>query len=123
MEPGNDYTIAITHLSAPAASDQSDNDFSITVTVGSPNGGESWRANTSNSITWAGIDSGKADIELYKGGVKDSDIATNINNDGTYWWSIPSGQTPGTDYSVRITTRTTPPYTDDSDASFTITAP
>jgi hypothetical protein len=121
-DPGNDYRIEVTSLAVSAATDQSNADFTINITVITPNGGEDWQQGTQHSLQWAGTDGNQVVIELYKGGVKDSDIKTT-NNDGQTNWTIPAGQTPGSDYSIKMTTQTTPAYSDDSDAYFTISSP
>jgi hypothetical protein len=41
---------------------------------------------------------------------------------GSYPWTIPSTQTLGTDYKIRITSTSIAAYTDKSNANFTISA-
>ena len=63
--------------------DANDSVFSIvpaglqTVTVTSPNGGESWQAGSAQSITWTqtGL-TGSVTIDLYKGGVFQKTLGT-----------------------------------------------
>ena len=56
LAPGTDYTVRITSLNVPSVKDSSDSYFEITppptVTVTSPNGGESWGAGTIHTLTW-----------------------------------------------------------------------
>ncbi|MCP4148787.1 MAG: hypothetical protein GY757_13655, partial [bacterium] len=75
-------------------------------------------AGTSNNITWSysGL-SGDVTIDLYKGGVFDSNIATTSVTTGSYSWSLPAAQAEGTDYKVRIYQGSVEDY---SNSSFTI---
>src|SRR3989304_3646197 len=96
----------------------------ITVTV--PNGGESWARGTTQTIRWtyAGNPGSSVKIELLKGDVVKSAIAKNTligsNGTGSYSWKIPSNQTAGTDYKIRITSTTISNYSDMSNGNFTI---
>jgi len=96
----------------------------ITVTV--PNGGESWARGTTQTIRWtyAGNPGSSVKIELLKGDVVKSTIAKNTsigsNGTGSYSWKIPSNQTAGTDYKIRITSTTISNYSDMSNGNFTI---
>jgi hypothetical protein len=117
----SDYRIRISSVPVPAENDQSNGDFTIEkITVTAPNGGQDWGVGTTRSITWSSSSAGDVKIELLKGGIFDSTIDTSTSNDGSYSWTIPSGQATGSDYSVGITTLTTPEYSDESDAYFTI---
>lgn len=110
----------------------SDGTFTIatapTITVTSPNGGETWGAYTDvpHTITWASSDiqSGGVNIFLYKGGVLYSQITQGTANDGSFDWRIPTGQPYGTDYKIRVQgTDTLYQWIyDDSDGFFTIDA-
>jgi hypothetical protein len=95
----------------------------IGITVLFPNGSEDWQAGSTNTITWAyaGPVGNKIMIELLKNDTVTRTItkATSINK-GFYKWSIPSDQTAGTDYKIRITSTTNPYFTDTSDNNFTI---
>ena len=96
------------------------------VTVVTPNGGESWKAGTRHTISWtyAGV-SGDVKIELMKGGSlsrvisKSTEIGTGGN--GSFSWAISSGQTAGNDYKIRVTSLSEPACTDTSNSNFTIT--
>jgi ribosomal protein S28E/S33 len=94
------------------------------VTVTSPNGGESWKRGTSNAITWNRAGASQAanvKIELLKGTSVNRVIASSTPNDGTQSWAIPSNQAIGTDYKIRITSvGHNPSYTDSSNANFQI---
>lgn len=90
----------------------------VSLTLTSPNGGESWQAGETHNITWSQkYLSGTATLALYKGGTKAADIGSMSATAGTYEWAIPRSTAAGTDYRVRITQGTT---VDASDADFTI---
>jgi parallel beta-helix repeat protein len=95
----------------------------ITVTI--PNGGENWRRGTVNTIRWTynGTVGPYVRIDLLKNGLLSRTIASRASMGsggfGSYRWSISGGQTPGTDYKVRVTS-TSAPYGDTSDNNFTI---
>jgi hypothetical protein len=101
------------------------NAFSIV----SPNGGETLTAGSTQTIRWnyGGKPGSFVKIELLKGGVINKTLSyfTSIGSagSGTYNWAIPSNQTSGSDYSVRITSATNSSYTDMSDSNFTIVGP
>ncbi len=97
-----------------------------TITVVTPNGGESWKAGTRHTISWtyAGV-SGDVKIELIKGGILSRVIsnstAIGTGGNGSFSWVIPSGQTAGTNYRIRVTSLSEPACTDTSNNNFTIT--
>ena len=97
------------------------------VTVTSPNAGETWQAGTSdNTISWtyAGNPGGNVKIQLYKGGVLNKTIISSTpigsNGSGSFNWTIPAGQIPGTDYKIQVISTTNSSYKDISDRNFTI---
>ena len=93
------------------------------ITVTSPNGGEIWQAGTTRTISWTytGSPGSAVKIELYKGGVFHSPITSSTSiGSGSYNWTIPSTQTPGTDYKIKVTSTTNGAYYDYSDNNFTI---
>ncbi len=132
---GSDYKLRVTGTVTPAggsiATDSSDAYFSLipeTLTVTSPNGGESWVGGTIHEITWTSTGSSTAavTIELVKPGVANKVIVSSTPNNGSYDWAIPMTQALGSDYRVKIT-RTTFPVgstaaTDSSNADFAIIA-
>jgi len=92
------------------------------VTVLFPNGGEKWIKGTTNMLKWGYSNSGpNVKIELLKGGIFNSLIASSTPNDGSYSWIVPTTQTLGTDYKIRITSNSA--YKDVSDNNFAITNP
>jgi len=105
------------------------------MTVISPNGGESYTPRSTCPITWtADLGTGpKVNIDLYKGGVYHSSIASSIGNSGSYSWTLPSDVPAGTDYTIRVSSKwmeeheplpggtyTSGPVCDFSDRYFTI---
>ena len=103
---GNDYKIKITSVNTGSVYDFSDNNFTInpkTITVTSPNGGETWNAGEDYQITWSANFSEYVRIQLFKNGTYNSTIDDYTpSSDGTYLWTIPSSQTPGIDYKIKI---------------------
>jgi hypothetical protein len=110
-----------------AASDTSNLNFTITsraVTLLTPNGGETFTAGQTNSITWTSrLVTGSMNIEVnrnYPTGSWET-VATNASNSGIFSWYLSS---PGSSNArVRITSVTYPGVTDESDGSFTIFVP
>jgi subtilase family serine protease len=129
--PGNDYKMKITSTTNPVYNDSSNANFNIStltpgITVVSPNGGENWKAGTTQAIKWtsSGSPGTNVKIELLKGGTLNSTITTSTPiSTNPYNWTIPSNQTPGNDYKMKITSTTNPVYNDSSNANFNISAP
>ena len=95
-----DYRIRITSTSA--YTDTSNNNFAITtgttapsITVTSPDGGESWIRGSSHAITWtsSGTAGSNVKIELLKAGVSVQTLSASTRIDGTFSWTIPTGLT------------------------------
>jgi len=130
MATGTDYRIRITSTTSSSITDMSNTYFTIasappasTITVTSPNGGESLIRGTTPKITWtsSGSAGSYVKIELLKAGVVSKTISTSSPNDGTYSsWTIPSTLATGTDYRIRITSTTNAAITDTSNNYFTI---
>jgi hypothetical protein len=107
----------------------SDSDFTIaapTITVVSPNGGETWPVGSIQTIRWSytGNPGSYLKIELLKGGAVNRTIVSSASKgrggSGSRNWTIPANQAPGTDYSIRVTSTTNGAYTDTGDSDFTI---
>jgi hypothetical protein len=88
------------------------------ITVVSPNGGESWLAGSSNTITWTSNISDDVKIELYKGGNNFYTIANSTSNVGNYIWTIPDTLPSRTDYKVKISSVLDNNLYDFSDSGF-----
>ncbi|MEJ2196805.1 MAG: Ser-Thr-rich GPI-anchored membrane family protein, partial [Ignavibacteriaceae bacterium] len=120
---GSDYTIKITSVDSSNVFDFSDSPFTIfspSIIVTSPNGGEIWQAGSQQLITWTDNIAENVEIQLYKGGVFDSQIDPSDPSDGSYTWSIPVNTVPDSDYTIRISSVDNGVILDESDASFTI---
>jgi hypothetical protein len=98
-----------------------------TATLTSPNGGESWVANTVHNITWTATDNvGVTSVDLLystDGGATFTTIATGLANTGSYAWTVPN--TPTTNGIVKVVAHDAAGNvgSDVSNAAFTITAP
>lgn len=100
-----------------------------TITVTSPNGGEDWTAGSMHNVTWNYTDDPgtQVKIELLKDGAVNTVISSGTpvgtEGAGSYSWTIPGNQAPGSDYTVRVTSTSDSSCTDTSDGNFSITAP
>ncbi len=120
----SDYRIHITSVGAPGDTDKSNNDFSVVANprvVYPSTWGIAWNRGSHYSIKWADIAGPHVKIRLYKGGVLSRTISAATPNDGAFVWSVPVGQTPGTDYKIRVNS-TTVPESDWSNNPFEIAA-
>ena len=88
------------------------------ITVLTPNGGESWLAGTSNTITWTSNISDDVKIELYRGGSIMYTITNSTSNSGSYLWTIPDTLHSGINYKIKITSVLDNNITDYSDSGF-----
>lgn len=127
METRNDYKIIVTSLSDSSVKDESNSTFTIAdpdpaLSVTSPNGGETWTAGTTHNITWSSVSipvNADIKIELLKGSSVNRTITSTARN-GTHSWTVPSTQTDGSDYRVRLTYVSSPSVQDTSDSYFSI---
>jgi hypothetical protein len=96
---------------------------SITVTYPS-NSGINLQAGQVVNIQWTGSNiTGNVKIELFKGGNLNGTIANSVAyNSSPYPWAILSGQTPGSDYKIKITSLDNNNIYDFSNNNFTISA-
>ncbi len=109
----------------PSVSDVSNATFTIsvvkTITVTSPNGGESWAAGSIHNITWnytGSIASVNIDYSIDYGSNWSSVVAALANN-GSYSWVTPT--ISSTDCLVRVSNAADSDDYDISDSSFSIT--
>lgn len=120
----NNCLVRVSDL-ATAASDTSDGVFTMilppSITVTSPNGGESWPRRSDQTITWTSTGNvGNVDIRYsIDGGSTWELIAGAITNSGSYQWSVPNVSKTASECLVRITT-VNGSAEDTSDAFFTI---
>ncbi|MFC2146815.1 hypothetical protein ACFLRT_05570, partial [Acidobacteriota bacterium] len=106
--------------------DTSDANFTIggvavnTITVKSPNGGETWQAGSTHNVTWEGSTSfSKVDIEYYNG-ITWNVIVSGTADDGVHPWTIPDIATSNARIWIKGYDVATNP-TDYSNSTFTIT--
>jgi hypothetical protein len=104
----------------------SDNNFQIsnqivqTIRILRPNGGESWREQQNQSITWSSNGVNKVNIEYtVNGGQVWNTIVTDLQSTGSYEWHIPAGIN-STQCKVRISDASDGDPSDESNSSFTI---
>ena len=90
--------------------------------VTSPDGGESWFQGSVHEISWSGTPGIESNvvIELLKGGTLDQVILPSTPDDGSYMWNIPSNQSTGSTFKVRISYLSDGSIVDQSDGNFTI---
>jgi probable HAF family extracellular repeat protein len=128
---GTAYTFTVKATNAMGTSPASTKSNQVTpkvpasITFTSPNGGQSWKAGTTHSISWnyTGNPGTTVMIELLKGtssSVIKLSNSTGSSGKGTYSWTIPTEQAPGSNYKVRVTSRTKPSCKDASNSNFTI---
>jgi hypothetical protein len=125
---GTDYTVRITSTSSSAIKDTSNGTFTIssgavsTLTVTSPDGGESWAKRTTHTITWysTGSPGNYVKIELLKAGTVNRVIASSTANDGAYSWMIPSTVASGSDYRIQVTSISNSAIKDASNINFSV---
>src|SRR3990167_3340485 len=99
------------------------------ITVLSPNGGESWAVGSSHGISWTDSNLGSLGISITLvdsatgGQVFARDLATNIGNNRYYTWTIPN-DVPAGSYKINIYTSDCckPSASDSSDAPFSVTS-
>lgn len=91
------------------------------ISIISPNGGETWELGSTHDILWNSSHSSlNVKIELFVGGTISQTIAANESNGGSYSWEISSALDVGTDYFIRISYTSPSDIYDDSDNNFTI---
>ncbi|MEN8120672.1 MAG: FISUMP domain-containing protein [Bacteroidota bacterium] len=91
--------------------------ISITAPISSSN----WQKGSDQIITWTDNITENVNIELYKGGTKNSDIVLNTTNDDSEIWTIPTSLLAGDNYSIKISNVSDGSISDES-ADFTISA-
>ncbi len=95
---------------------------SPTLTLLSPNGGETWVVGTEQQIRWSSNLAGSVRLDYSTDGFASaSAIAVSTDNDGTYTWTVPDN--PSASVLVRVSSTLTDTISDTSDAVFTIAGP
>lgn len=124
--PDTSYQMSISAMNGKVW-DFSDKNFSIstpTLTITSPNDGETWQAGTTHNITWnssPGV-TGTIQIQPYLNGSPQTNIAAAAPNTGSYSWTIPNDYPSGTTYKMSISAMNGNIW-DFSDSTFTISTP
>ncbi|MGK7921220.1 MAG: lectin like domain-containing protein [Trichodesmium sp.] len=90
------------------------------ITVNSPNGGNTLEPGKSYTITWDDNINENVKLELYKGGSFNRTIASSTQSDGSYSWTVPASITNGSNYKVKITSTSNNSVSDFSNSNFTI---
>ncbi len=93
------------------------------ITVTTPNNGESWPAGSTQTIHWdtSSTAGSHVIIELYRGEFMSETITSSTVNNGSYSWTIPASLEVLSNYRVKITSTSNPSCTDFSDTFFSIT--
>jgi len=91
--------------------------------VTAPNGGEGWQRGLSYFVQWNYNLAESVRIDLYKGGSFLRNITTNAPFKGAFKWAIPPNLTPGSDYTIQITSVTNSAMTSASAQPFSIVDP
>jgi len=121
--------VKVTDTTDAGVTDVSDNSFSIvsattpTISVTSPNGGETLDVGSSHTITWDSTGSvGKVKIQYStNNGSNYSTVVSSTSNDGVYKWTVPSADS--SKCLVKISEASDNDPSDTSNGTFTITTP
>jgi hypothetical protein len=82
--------------------------------------GIKWTRGSSYTITWTGFPGSNVKIELYKGSSLNTTLSTSTGNNGSFSWTVPTGQALGTDYRIKVTSTSDTSKYDYSDNYFEI---
>ena len=119
--------VMISDVSNASLFDESDSVFSIgptpSITVNSPNGGETWDVGSSHSITWTSISIDNVMIEYSTNNGTNwiTIIASTTASAGSYNWTIPN--TASTDCKVQVSDVSNAAINDQSNSVFAISVP
>ncbi len=127
--PSSQCKIKISNAANSSINDESYNVFSIvsqiqkSITVSSPNGGETWYIGSNNQISWTSTGVTAIKIEYStNGGSSWISITNNINaNLGTYNWTVPNSAS--LTCKIKITDINSPSVFDISNSNFIIAQP
>ncbi|MFH1062049.1 MAG: hypothetical protein V1747_04095 [Candidatus Omnitrophota bacterium] len=121
---GTGIRVKITDISNSTVTDASNGDFTIkgTLTLLTPNGGESWTVSSAHNITWnrtGSVPNVKIEYSTNGGSTYPNEvIASTDAGTGTYAWTVPDAI--GTQLKVRISQTTDASVNDVSNANFII---
>lgn len=125
--PSTNCKVRVSDASNPGVSDLSNESFTISapssITVTSPNGGETLYAGTTQNITWTSTNVNNVKIEYTtnNGTSWSSVVASTPANTGSYSWTIPN--TPSDNCLVKISNVVNSDINDISDDLFSISLP
>ncbi len=110
--------LALLALVVTCKKDEDNNNPSASITVTSPNGGETWNVASSHAITWTDNEVTTVNISLSTdGGSQWTAIASNVSNN-SYSWTVPASV--GATCRIRVADASDGSVYDDSDANFAI---
>ncbi|OGE48262.1 hypothetical protein PENARI_c030G04936 [Penicillium arizonense] len=93
-------SFAVAALAAIASASSKDNSFNI------PTNGYTFKVGESTTLTWTPSTTGTVTLRLQWGAVTTANsgtvIASNIANDGSYTWDVPSNLAAQPDYTIEI---------------------
>jgi len=124
----NDFIVEISSVSYPSIFDTSEV-FSVqaadpvgnSITVLSPNGGESVLRGSVFPITWSHTGDVGNYVKIYiRKGTAGATVVSSTSNDGRFDWIVPN-YTLGTGYSIEVSSVLDPTLKDTSDATFSLT--
>lgn len=73
------------------------------LSITTPDSFSSWEIVTSQYIYWTSTGNiSNVKIELYKGGIFEMEIISDTENDGVYYWHLPSGLVNSIQYQIKI---------------------
>jgi hypothetical protein len=119
--------IRIMSVADATVRDSSNANFTViqpTVTVASPNGGESWLVGTSQTLTWSSTNLSsnvRIDLSTDGGATFPTTIAASTANDGAEAWTVPAAPTAAA--RIRIMSVADATVRDSSNANFNIIQP
>jgi hypothetical protein len=133
---GSDFKVSVQSTSLSTVKDSSNNYFTISqagtstpsssITVTSPNGGESWQRGTTRTITWSytGSPGSTVRIALLKGsaeiGTLTSGTSIGSSGKGSYTWPVSSDGLTGSDFRVSVQSTSQSTIRDLSNNYFTL---
>ncbi|RJP62245.1 MAG: M6 family metalloprotease domain-containing protein [Ignavibacteriales bacterium] len=124
--PSQHCKVRITSVEETQYNDESNSEFLIfqpTLILTSPNGGESWKAGTTQNITWtsSNVANVKLEYTTNNGTSWSTIIESTPASAGSYSWTVPN--TPSTNCKVRISDASDSAINDLSNNVFTIYQP